>query len=288
MSENGTGFDAGKRIKQINVGSRERPVWVDYMHVQDRVLWARTDCPEMDLRTEMLPALGDLVVVRATVTRPGGGVATGHGSSRLAVPDAVEKAETTAVGRALAYLGYGTAAALADEGHVCDSPVERPAAATTPKPTAAATSPRPTAAATTPRPTAAPECNGGTQQPAADLIPTDPGEAVAWFRARVAAMPQPVSMTVLARQQVAKAVAISARKAGIPDAARAVAYQRLTGKESGLEMEPRELQLLAEVVVSRPEALLAIAGVDPEALLAVAGVDPEAATAAARAKGARR
>jgi hypothetical protein len=54
--------------------------------------------------------------------------ATGYGSETKGdFADYVEKAETKAIGRALAYLGYGTAQAMdLDEGDsVADSPVER-------------------------------------------------------------------------------------------------------------------------------------------------------------------
>lgn len=263
--ENGPGFDAGKRIRQINVGSKDRPVWVDYLEVKDRVLWARTECPEMEIRTELLPAAGDLVVMRATVARPGAGMATGHGSSKLGMPDAVEKAETAAVGRALAYLGYGTAAALAEEGQVCDSPVSKPESAAAARPAAGKALSKGDVAAAVAQATATAGPGGPLAEPACDLVPADPDQAVLWFRARVKAMPTFV-LTEEPKRQIAKALAITLREAGIPDGPRELLNKRLTSKPSGLQMDPRELQLLADLVKGRPEVLRAIAGVpEPEA-----------------------
>lgn len=65
---------------------------------------------------------------RATVTDGRGGKATGTKSECAAsFPDYIEKAETGAIGRALAALGYGTqfAPEFNEEHRIVDSPVER-------------------------------------------------------------------------------------------------------------------------------------------------------------------
>ncbi len=54
-----------------------------------------------------------MAVFRAEVILPNGGRATGYGSEAQAdFADYIEKAETKAIGRALAALGYGTQFAL--------------------------------------------------------------------------------------------------------------------------------------------------------------------------------
>jgi hypothetical protein len=69
------------------------------------------------------------VIFRAVVKDGHGSVATGTKSERAAnFPDFIEKAETGAIGRALAALGYGTqfVGDELDEAHrIVDSPVER-------------------------------------------------------------------------------------------------------------------------------------------------------------------
>ena len=65
---------------------------------------------------------------RATISDGKGGRATGTKSECAAsFPDYIEKAETGAIGRALAALGYGTqfAPELNEEHRIVDSPVER-------------------------------------------------------------------------------------------------------------------------------------------------------------------
>lgn len=67
------------------------------------------------------------VIFRATVKDGKGGSATGTKSEKAAsFADYVEKAETGAIGRALAALGYGTqfAPELSEEHRIVDAPVE--------------------------------------------------------------------------------------------------------------------------------------------------------------------
>src|SRR5262249_3254316 len=74
------------------------------------------------------------VIFRAVVRDGTGGMATGTKSEKAAsFPDFIEKAETGAIGRALAGLGYGTqfTGDELDEAHrIVDSPVERQATST--------------------------------------------------------------------------------------------------------------------------------------------------------------
>lgn len=126
----------------------------DYLPVQWRLVWFREQCPhgtidteevEVDLDREMevdafvwnnekrrsekvAKRAKGYARFRAVVTDGKGGRATGTKSECAAnFPDYIEKAETGAVGRALAALGYGTQFApdLDEEHRIVDAPVDR-------------------------------------------------------------------------------------------------------------------------------------------------------------------
>lgn len=81
----------------------------EYLEVKWRLLWLRTEHPEAHIETELVRLEENEAVFKARVTIPGGGSATGWGSESIGdFRDFVEKAETKAIGRALAALGYGT------------------------------------------------------------------------------------------------------------------------------------------------------------------------------------
>jgi hypothetical protein len=89
----------------------------DYLEVKWRLVWLRTLHPDAIVVTELLThptelakSYGMPAVFRATVTIPStGAIGTGTGSETLDDhADFVEKAETKAIGRALATLGFGT------------------------------------------------------------------------------------------------------------------------------------------------------------------------------------
>jgi hypothetical protein len=126
----------------------------DYLPVQWRLVWFRDMCPQGTIDTEELEYNLDREIeaegyvwnaekrrsekvlkkakgyarYRAVVTDGKGGRATGTKSeSAVNFADFGEKAETGAIGRALAALGYGTqfAPELNEEHRIVDSPVER-------------------------------------------------------------------------------------------------------------------------------------------------------------------
>jgi hypothetical protein len=126
----------------------------DYLPVQWRLVWFREQCPHGTIDTEELEVDLDREVeeeayvwnnekrrsektvkrakgyarYKATVPDGKGGKGTGTKSENAAsFPDFVEKAETGAIGRALASLGYGTQFApdLNEAHRIVDSPVER-------------------------------------------------------------------------------------------------------------------------------------------------------------------
>jgi hypothetical protein len=126
----------------------------DYLPVQWRLVWFRSIYPNGSVETEMLhldlerevEAAADvwneekqqaekmvkrskgLAIFKATVKDDLGGIGTGTKSETAAnFPDFIEAAETGAIGRALASLGFGTqfAPELQEEQRIVDSPVAR-------------------------------------------------------------------------------------------------------------------------------------------------------------------
>lgn len=117
----------------------------DYLQVKWRLVWFRDEHPHGKITTSMvqLDTEKQFAVFKATVEDSAGGLAEGYGSESVKdFKDYIEKAETKAIGRALAGLGYGTQFAPdLDEGErIVDSPVERKASSnghTAAKPTLA-------------------------------------------------------------------------------------------------------------------------------------------------------
>jgi hypothetical protein len=115
-------FEPAKFLTKVN-GS-------DYLEVKWRLVWLRDRHPEATVETELVSHENNVAVFRAQVGIPDGGSATGWGSEAAGdFRDYLEKAETKAIGRALAALGFGTqfcpdfefGAAI---GRVVDSPIK--------------------------------------------------------------------------------------------------------------------------------------------------------------------
>lgn len=111
----------------IKIGQKE------YMPVNWRVCWFRDTFPQGRIDTEFL-SVGEMIVAKTIVTdNDGNFLASGHATVRDAsqreqtwAGRIIEKAETAAIGRALANAGFGTQFTDEDEGeHLADSPVER-------------------------------------------------------------------------------------------------------------------------------------------------------------------
>lgn len=102
----------------------------DYLQVAWRLVWFREDHPDWGLNAECLEHDEDHAIFKAVICDENGiQKSSGHGSeSKRDFGDFLEKAETKAIGRALAMLGYGTqfAADELDEGErIVDSPINR-------------------------------------------------------------------------------------------------------------------------------------------------------------------
>jgi hypothetical protein len=95
-------FDPAKYL--VNINGRG-----EYLEVKWRLFWLRNEHPDAAIETELVQISDQDAVFKARVIIPDGGSATGWGSESLNdFRDFVEKAETKAIGRALAALGYGT------------------------------------------------------------------------------------------------------------------------------------------------------------------------------------
>ena len=95
----------------------------EYLEVKWRLLWLRTEHPDAIIETELVRLEDRDAVFKARVAIPGGGSATCWGSESAGdFRDFLEKAETKAIGRALAALGFGTQFCHDHEFGVGESP----------------------------------------------------------------------------------------------------------------------------------------------------------------------
>lgn len=115
-------FEPGRYLIKIN--------GADYLEVKWRLAWLRAEHPDSVVETDLVNVSDSHAVFRAKVSLPTGGTATGWGSEGFDdFTDYLEKAETKALGRALAALGFGTQFCPDFEsavGEVVDAPVRLP------------------------------------------------------------------------------------------------------------------------------------------------------------------
>jgi hypothetical protein len=116
-------FDPGRYLTKV--GSS------DYLEVKWRLVWLREVHPDAEIFTELISHQDQEAVFKAQVILPGRmGSATGWGTEGLNdFRDYLEKAETKALGRALAALGFGTQFCPdfdfgGSSGSVVDSPID--------------------------------------------------------------------------------------------------------------------------------------------------------------------
>ncbi len=97
-----------------------------YLQVQHRIIWFREEHPDWTILTEIVSTNEKETRAKAIIQTPEGRtVSTGNKyESRAGFADHLEKAESGAIGRALGFLGYGTAFALdLEEGdRLADAP----------------------------------------------------------------------------------------------------------------------------------------------------------------------
>jgi hypothetical protein len=135
----GKPFEASKYLSDLNGR--------DYLEVKWRLLWLRTEHPDASIETELVKHGGGLALFRARVSVLGGGTATGWGSETADdFGDFIEKAETKALGRALAALGFGTQFCEDFDFSARSQKRERRAAAAPPRRTAGPPGERPLSA----------------------------------------------------------------------------------------------------------------------------------------------
>jgi hypothetical protein len=94
-------FDPGQHLSTIK--------GQDYLEVKWRLAWLRSEHPDAVVTTQLETHDGDRAIFSAKVELASGGSATGWGSETAgSFGNYIEKAETKAIGRALAALGFGT------------------------------------------------------------------------------------------------------------------------------------------------------------------------------------
>jgi len=101
----------------------------DYLPVAARIAWFRKDHPYWSIITKV-EKWGDKAVVMKAIIKDSTGqiIATARKKeTEIGFPDYIEKAETGAIGRALAMCGYGTLQApeFDEQDRLADAPVEK-------------------------------------------------------------------------------------------------------------------------------------------------------------------
>lgn len=102
----------------------------DYLEVKYRLVWFREEHPDWGIETDIVSISADSATVRAIIKNPHGQIMSmSHKvEDKKGFADFLEKAETGAIGRALALIGFGTqfCADDLDEGpRIVDAPTQR-------------------------------------------------------------------------------------------------------------------------------------------------------------------
>ena len=97
-----------------------------YVTVDERVKAAHEACKTQSISTEVLPST-DKIVVKATVTTEKGtftGISAANESKLIEKQSPYEVAETSAVGRALGFAGYGVINGIATGDEIAKTPLQ--------------------------------------------------------------------------------------------------------------------------------------------------------------------
>src|SRR5688572_23971455 len=117
-----------RKVSLPNGQVRWEKTETDYLPVAARIAWFRKDHPYWSIVTRV-EKWGDKAVVMKAVIKDmqGSVIATARKKeTEIGFPDYIEKAETGAIGRALAMCGYGTLQApeFDEQDRLADAPVE--------------------------------------------------------------------------------------------------------------------------------------------------------------------
>ena len=120
-----------KKIVGDNGQVRWEKTETDYLPVAARIAWFRKDHPYWSIVTRV-EKWGDKAVIMKAIIKDmqGSVIATARKKeTEIGFPDYIEKAETGAIGRALAMCGYGTLQApeFHEQDRLADAPVEKKA-----------------------------------------------------------------------------------------------------------------------------------------------------------------
>jgi hypothetical protein len=127
MRDNHGAYDPRGDLRQL----RGKGGTASYLNVKHRIKWLRNRYPDSIMQTEHIELTAQRAIFRATVIKMDGsgrevGTATGYGSETPSdFGDYIEKAETKAIGRALAALGFGTQFVGGEGYRIVDSPVDQ-------------------------------------------------------------------------------------------------------------------------------------------------------------------
>ena len=117
-----------KKVKLSNGQVKWVQTETDYLPVAARIAWFRKEHPDWSIITKAVLLANKAIVMKAIIRDASGRIiATARKKeTQVGFPDYIEKAETGAVGRALAMCGYGTLQApeFYESERLADSPVE--------------------------------------------------------------------------------------------------------------------------------------------------------------------
>jgi hypothetical protein len=118
-----------KKIVEENGQVRWGKTETDYLPVAARIAWFRREHPLWSIMTKVEKWGDKAVVMKAVIKGMLGAViaTTRKKETEMGFPDYIEKAETGAIGRALAMCGYGTLQApeFDEQDRLADAPVEK-------------------------------------------------------------------------------------------------------------------------------------------------------------------
>jgi len=118
-----------KKVTLANGMVKFEKTETDYLPVVARIAWFRREHPVWSIITKAIQLANKAVVMKATIKDATGRIiATARKKeTEIGFPDYIEKAETGAIGRALAMCGYGTLQApeFDEQDRLADTPIEK-------------------------------------------------------------------------------------------------------------------------------------------------------------------